>query len=92
MKERIYEFNCSKCKNTLVVKLSDFLQHIKDNRKDISISFTRKCLKCNSNLRFSMKTSLFVSVIEKPNAAELENDLKSETIPKTHKSELKNGK
>lgn len=70
MKERVYNFNCSKCKNTLVVNLSDFLQHIKDDRKDISISFNRKCLKCNSNLKFSMKISLFVSVIENFNTSE----------------------
>lgn len=84
MKERIYKFNCGKCKNASIVKLSDFLQHIKDDRENISISFNRRCLKCNSVLSFSMKASLFVSVIENINIGK-------ETF-KENKEAPKNGK
>lgn len=81
MKERVYEFNCSECGNTQLAKLSDFIQHIKDDRKDIAITFTRRCQKCNVELKFSMKMCLFVSAIKKINIAEMEiqNSSKAKT-------------
>ena len=82
MKERIYEFNCSECGNTQLVKLSDFIQHIKDDRKDIAITFTRRCQKCNVELKFSMKMYLFVSAMKKFDIAEIERKINAEARTK----------